>query len=571
LRTYFKQYLEVVKKEVSLFKTTPLLAGAVLVILLIPTIYTVIYIGALWDPYGKLENLPVGLVNLDKGTTFRGADTHLGNEIVQELKEKKTFNYAEFKNRDQAKEAVRSGEVYFALIIPPDFSQKALPGKEPGKLDLLTSDGTSFVAGLFAKRFAETVAEQLNQKLSLKRWEVVLTSADLGQEAIKELKEGSEEALTGGRKINQGLVTAAEGTYKISENQKKVANALSNIDSEQLVLAGSILHGNTAKLATGLSKPGIMGVFAGLPPSKDLKKLAAGAQTYQNKIEQLADGLKELTTGTTLLAEKQEELADGLTELKEGSESLVAGLENLNQGLKTFHEALPTEKQDPEGFVVSVKAEEKEIIPVPLNGPAFAPYFMALSIWLGVVITTFLFHIIVYPKSVIEKNLMAKILGKGTLTVLISCTAALTLGVVVHLVMKVSLVHPFGYYMTLFISAFAFGTIILSLIRIIGDAGKLISVLFLILQIASAGGAYPIELSASFYQSISPFLPLTYTLEALRASMFGSYGGQWLQSLCYLIPWIVASLGLSLLSRKRFRYVEDSEYGPALDLSFGRK
>jgi len=99
----------------------------------------------------------------------------------------------------------------------------------------------------------------------------------------------------------------------------------------------------------------------------------------------------------------------------------------------------------------------------------------------------------------------------------------------------------------------------------------LISVLFLILQIASAGGDYPIELSAPFYQSISPFLPLTYTLEALRASMFGSYGGQWLQSLCTLIPWIVASLGLSLLSKKRFRYIEDSEYGPALDLSFGKK
>jgi len=95
-------------------------------------------------------------------------------------------------------------------------------------------------------------------------------------------------------------------------------------------------------------------------------------------------------------------------------------------------------------------------------------------------------------------------------------------------------------------------------------------VMFLVLQIASAGGAYPIELSPPFFRGLSPFFPLTHVVQALRAAMFGSYDGAWGRCILPALPWAAVSLGLSFLSRKRFLYVPDAAYGPALDLSFGR-
>lgn len=76
---------------------------------------------------------------------------------------------------------------------------------------------------------------------------------------------------------------------------------------------------------------------------------------------------------------------------------------------------------------------------------------------------------------------------------------------------------------------------------------------------------------ASLFRALSPLLPLTHVVRALRAAMFGSYGGEWGGCILPAIPWAAVSLGLSFLSRKRFLYVPDAAYGPALDLSFGRR
>ena len=65
-------------------------------------------------------------------------------------------------------------------------------------------------------------------------------------------------------------------------------------------------------------------------------------------------------------------------------------------------------------------------------------------------------------------------------------------------------------------------------LRAFGDAGKAAALILLILQLSSAGGVMPVELSGSFYQSISPWLPFTWVIKALRASMFGAFDGQWL-------------------------------------------
>jgi YhgE/Pip-like protein len=405
----------VFEKEASLFKGRPILWLAAAVISLIPALYSAIYLYALWDPYGNLKDLPAGLVTLDRGTDFMGRRFNLGKRLADEMKKEDPFNFIEYRSEEAAETAVRSGDIYFALATPPDFSSRALSGTKSAHLTLISSQGTSYIASILAQRFAVQIALNLSEKLEA--------------EKLKDL---------------------------------------------------NVFHAVLAELAS----------------------------------------------------------------------------------------VIPFRTKAAEGQTVPVILKRRETAPVAANGPGFAPYFMALSLWLGVLLSAFLFRLIVFPKSMVVETNVAKVLGKGMLPLLISLAGAVLLGVTIHSIMKIHLVHILGFYVVLLSAVFTYSTIILSLVRLIGDAGKLLSVLFLVVQIASAGGAYPIQLSPRFYQAVSPFLPLTHVVRGLRAAMFGSYNGDWTRTLLCMLPWVIISLCISLFSTRRFRYVEDSEYGPALDLSF---
>jgi len=99
----------------------------------------------------------------------------------------------------------------------------------------------------------------------------------------------------------------------------------------------------------------------------------------------------------------------------------------------------------------------------------------------------------------------------------------------------------------------------------LGDVGKGLAVLFLAIQISSSGGILPVELSGSFCTTLSPWLPLTWVVRALKAAMFGAYGGAW------LVPALLIALaGLVALASAcwvgRWRYVEPAGHcAPAID------
>jgi putative membrane protein len=440
--------------------------------------------------------------------------------------------------------------------------------------------------------------------------------------AIGEIQQHQREIADGLAGIDTARLVSAES--QIAAGQRDLAEGLSGIDTARLVSAGAELHGNTAELARGLARHRIIGRVTGLPSAADLERLASGAETYQGKAEELAAGLdraaagaRELAAGSASYESKIEELAagleraasgatalaegtatyqshvedlaaglqrassgandladgggrlvEGLGQAWDGSQSLTSGLERISNGLTEFGAALPSGGQSAEDLAASARVDKTDLAPVSSNGPAFAPYFMALSLWLGGVVSAFLFRFNVFPKSMAEKRKMAKIMGKGMIPGAITLASAILLGLTIHLLMQVPLADARGFYMVLLIGAVTYDSIIYALIRLLGDAGKLLAVVFLVLQLAAAGGPYPIELSPPFYQTISPYLPLSQVVRGLRASMFGSFNGDWSGCLLHMAPWFIAGIFLSHLAVDRFRYVDDTEYGSALDRTF---
>ena len=63
-------------------------------IILIPTIYTTIFLGSMWDPYGNVDQLPVAIVNLDKACEYNDKELAVGNELVKNLKENASLDFS---------------------------------------------------------------------------------------------------------------------------------------------------------------------------------------------------------------------------------------------------------------------------------------------------------------------------------------------------------------------------------------------------------------------------------------------------------------------------------------------
>ena len=80
---------------------------------------------------------------------------------------------------------------------------------------------------------------------------------------------------------------------------------------------------------------------------------------------------------------------------------------------------------------------------------------------------------------------------------------------------------------TLALSATTFLCIVVALTRAMGDAGKAVAMIFLAVQLSSSGGILPVELSGSLFSGISPWLPLTWVVRAMKISLFDAYGGEW--------------------------------------------
>lgn len=602
--------------ELGLFRQI-VFALAVLAVITVPTLYASLYLGSVWDPYGKMQDLPVAVVNNDRGVTYRGIDVHLGDEVLKTLQEKKPFRFTVYPNAAAAKQAVIDSEQYFAVILPEDFSARAIPGVHaaPGKLEVFVSEGTSYMAAIIGKRFAVELAHLLNERLNERRWQLLLEKIGQSSNGLALLRDGIGQLRDGSRRLADGTVQLDEGTTKLTDGMKKLDAGIRLMDSkmpadadldrlsagsrtvrekmpeladglEQLLAGAKRLKEGEGQLREGSAKVPLVGkriadgarqLEDGLGKMQDgLTRASAGAHRFVEGTAQLDDGVQRLTGGMKQLAggihqmnaaipddALLDKLADGAHQVRDGSARIAAGLDLVYAKLPASVETL---EGDASGLAASIQPVTEITAPVANNGSAFAPYFMALALWVGAVMTTFILQYRVFEERMRSSTQGVKLLVKAALPTVIVFAQALLIALAMGW-MGVSIPRIPTFLLISLAGAWTFLAIILMLLTILGDAGRLVALILLIVQLAAAGGAFPIELSAHWYQAIHPYLPVTDIVKAYRAALFGAYGGQWLVYLARMVATGAAAWVLAYaFGRHKWRFVADGTYTPALDL-----
>lgn len=103
------------------------------------------------------------------------------------------------------------------------------------------------------------------------------------------------------------------------------------------------------------------------------------------------------------------------------------------------------------------------------------------------------------------------------------------------------------YYGSSILIAVAFMSIIQCLILNLGEAGKLVALILLILQLASSGGTFPIELIDDGFQKISSFMPMTYTIKLIKESVIKQEGNFAGRNIKVIIGYTVVCLAVTAI------------------------
>ena len=290
-----------IKSEWQSFFKNKFMVVAIIAIMIIPTIYTTIFLGSMWDPYGNVDKLPVAIVNKDKSVIYEDKVMDVGNELVDNLKESNSLDF-NFVDEDVAERGLENGTYYMVVTIPEDFSANAttLMDDEPQQmaLDYETNPGTNYIASKMSETAIEKIRNGVQEKITKQYAETIF-------DKVQTLGDGLNEAA-------DGTATALDGVQQLKDGNNEITTNLQTLASSSLTF-----------------KDGADELNIGL------KQYTDGVSTAKNGSDELNSGSKQLSEGIS-------QYTDGVSTAKNGSDELNPGLKSLNGGIAQYTAGVST-------------------------------------------------------------------------------------------------------------------------------------------------------------------------------------------------------------------------------------
>ncbi|HFI0142165.1 TPA: YhgE/Pip family protein [Streptococcus suis] len=319
-------------EKVKNFFTRPMTLITIIGIACVPALYNVSFLTSMWDPYGRLDQLPVAVVNQDQSATFQDKTLTIGDDMVDNMKESKSLDF-HFVSEKDAESGLEEGDYYMVITLPEDLSEKAssLLTDQPEHLTISyqTSKGHSFVAS----KMGESAMEKLKASVS---------------ETITETYTSAVFDSMG--EIQSGMVEAADGSQQLTDGASQLETG-----SQTLSSGLSTLSSSGQSLVTGANQ------------------LATGVVSYTDGVNQAASGSQTLSSGLTTYTNGVASLASGAEQLNANSSQLIAGVGQLQSGAGQVEQLVTGANQLQAGLEqlassTSLSAEQSSQIQALLTG-----------------------------------------------------------------------------------------------------------------------------------------------------------------------------------------------------------
>ncbi|EJV59068.1 YhgE/Pip domain-containing protein [Bacillus cereus] len=361
-----KEFAEIIKSKKILI---PIIA-----VLFVPILYAGMFLWAFWDPYEQLDDLPVAVVNLDKGAELDGKPIEVGKGLVDNLKDNKSFKW-EFVSEKEAKEGMEGRKYYMLVRIPDDFSSNATTllqdDPKPLNLEYIPNESLNFLSSQIGGTAIEKIKGEVSSTLTKTYAEKMFDSikdvskglAD-GADGANKLHDGASELHDGSSKVTDGLHTLQGKSGEMKDGVQKLADGSNKLQDG----SGKVTDGlNTLNSKTGEIQTGIGKLQDGSGKVTDgLNELNSKTGEMQTGIGKLQDGSQKVTAGLNTLVSKTGELKTGTNELSNGMEQLVGGQSQLEGASQKIEKGLQELNSTVKNSVAGLE-EMQSKVPTILN------------------------------------------------------------------------------------------------------------------------------------------------------------------------------------------------------------
>lgn len=598
--------VEIMKRDLKASFSNPIVVIVLVAIIILPSLYALLNIQACWDPYENTDEVQFAIANLDKGATYDGEKLDVGSELVKELKKNSKFDWV-FVSEKELRDGVYSGKYYAGMILPKDLSEDVVSittdNPKSAEIKYVVNIKSNPVANKLTDTASNTVYRTMNAKIV--EFIDVAAYGKLGDlqsslaSGSTQLSSGASQLSDGASKVASGADDVSNGADKVSDGADKVKTGASDVNkgADKVKTGSKALDSGASEVSSSADKikSGSEQVQQGAKDLEDnahpemlpspVKEVVEGSVSLANSSSQLAGGSSQLAEGSVKLAESSSKLAngasdvaggadkvatgasdvaDGSNELAEGALSLAAGSELLSskaaQALFSAASSLAgasnsladvtgiNESQVGDYIYSPIKLDRDEVFPVEHYGSNVAPFYLVLSMWVGAVITC----VMIKPgtSTGTKYSPLEMYFGKLLLFIIMSLLqAAVTISGAFLLGIEIK--DPLMFIFSASLVSVIFMVLMYSLISALGQVGKGIGVILLVLQISGTGGIYPIEIMAHVFQVLYPILPMTYAIDLIREAQLGLIWHNYLPALAILVGIGVATVIIAVIIKEK--------------------
>lgn len=303
--------------ELKRFGRGKLPIAALIALLLLPLLYGALYLCSFWDPYSRLDKIPVALVNDDKGATAAGKHIAVGDEITGELLDSKTFEWHEVSSAE-AHKGVEDGTYYLSLTMPSDFSKQIASSSgdspETGALQVQTNDANNYIVGQISRTVFSEVRTAASTSASRSYLDQIFIGFSDIHDATAEAAKGADDLKGGISQAKKGSQDLADGLQDAKAGSSSLAGGITKLNEG----AGDLETGSRQVAeGTQLLADKVSGVAADVRPflKDNGKSIGDTARLVADSSQTIRDNLDLLVKSAPTAATAAHKASDDLAEV----------------------------------------------------------------------------------------------------------------------------------------------------------------------------------------------------------------------------------------------------------------
>lgn len=544
----------------------------------LPSLYAWFNILSNWDPYGpeSTSNIKVAVAYDDTGINISGMDINISTNIVEALKTNDTIGWVFTDSTDEAIEGVWSGDYYAALIMPADFSKDMVSfladNMTHPEIIYYTNQKKNAIAPKITDKAKTAVQQQVNATFISTLTEAIMKSADVADN-IGGKNKADSTLESGPDSMNNSLIDILIAKFQVINTQvvtfDNVLSALSNIITTAQTSA------DTAK---GIS-PDISGTFEGERAIlNELNKTIGQSSlidsslfsTISHDIDAVSGYMNSISSIYNDMGYNIDDFNKSISQMGESINNTLVMVRNIEDNLNEttnklvefknsgvyslLQTAISFNTDELASFISApVAITTEDLYPITNYGSAMSPFYSVLSIWVGALILVAIIHVKVHPFDGIKVNSVEAFFGRYITFFLIGQAQALLITLGDLFFIGIQCIHPFKFWFAAAFTSFVFTMITYSLTVAFENVGEAAAVVIMVIQVAGAGGTFPIQCLPAIYQAIYKYLPFTYAMDALRECVGGTYSWYYWKCILALLVYVGICLFIGLVIAKPCR------------------